>query len=72
LNRLNQRQRLDPMFFVVAYVGMGNKQEALSWLEKAYSERSPSMISLKVNPTFDPLRSEPRFQALLRHMALAS
>ena len=71
LNRLNQRQRLDPMFSFYAYLGLGHKQEALSWLEKAYSERSPSLISVKVNPTYDPLRGEPRFQSLLRRMALA-
>jgi hypothetical protein len=37
-------------------------------LERAYEEQDPSLFSLKMSPLLDPLRSEPRFQAVLRRM----
>lgn len=71
LKDLNQRQHLDPAPFALAYIGIGDKQEALLALEKASAVRSTALTSIKVNPVFDPLRSEPRFQELLRHVGLA-
>jgi hypothetical protein len=50
---------------------MGNKEEALADLEKAYSERGNILTTLRVEPAFDPLRSDPRFQDLLRRVRLA-
>jgi eukaryotic-like serine/threonine-protein kinase len=49
-------------------VGLGEKDKAFEWLEKAYEEHS--MITIKVHPAFDPLRSDPRFANLLRRMNL--
>jgi hypothetical protein len=40
-------------------------------MEKAYQERSRSLVALKVDPLLDPLRSDPRFQNLLRRMHLS-
>jgi hypothetical protein len=54
-----------------AHLGMGNKEEALADLEKAYSEHLNNLTTLKVDPAFDPLRSDPRFQDLLRRVGLA-
>ncbi len=51
-----------------AYVGLGQKEEAFQWLEKAYRDRSSCMPYLKMEPRFDPLRSDPRFQDLLRRV----
>ena len=42
--------------------------EAFAWLEKAYELRDPQLTYLKVGPKFTPLRSDPRFQGLLRRM----
>jgi TolB-like protein/Flp pilus assembly protein TadD len=53
------------------YSRLGDKQKALECLEKAYEERSRALAYLKVEPQFDPLRSEARFQDLLRKMRLA-
>jgi hypothetical protein len=51
--------------FANTYLGLEDKDQALRWLERAYEEQE-GMFSLKADPSFDPLRSEPRFQALLR------
>ena len=50
------------------HVGLGERKQALDWLEKAYEERDPNMAFLKVLAVWDPLRSDPRFQDLLRRM----
>jgi TolB-like protein/DNA-binding winged helix-turn-helix (wHTH) protein len=68
---LNRRQALDPMVLVPAYIGMGNNDQAIAWLEKGYAQRSNSLTGLKVDPIYDPLRGDPRFQDLLRRVGLA-
>ena len=50
------------------YLGLGDQQEALRWLERAYEERDVSLVWLNVFWRYDPLRSDPRFQAILRGM----
>jgi len=50
------------------YVGLGDRHQALEWLEKAYEERARALVSVKVEPKVDPLRSDLRFQDLLRRM----
>jgi hypothetical protein len=50
---------------------LGDKERALTYLEQAYEERDPALFYLKVGPFFNPLRAEPRFQALLRRVNLA-
>jgi len=50
------------------YAQMGKKNEALTWLEKAYAERGGGMVRLKSDPEFDSLRSEPGFVAIIRRM----
>ncbi len=58
--------------FAVAavYAGSGDKDLTLDWLEKAHDERATWMIFLNVHPYFDFLRSEPRFQNLIRKIGL--
>ncbi len=51
---------------------LGDKDQAFAWLERAYRERTSRLPWIKVDPRFDPLRSDPRFQDLLRRMNLAS
>jgi TolB-like protein/Tfp pilus assembly protein PilF/DNA-binding winged helix-turn-helix (wHTH) protein len=71
LKQLDRKQPIDPALFFVAYIGMGNKDEAFRWLEKAYDAHSASLVSLKADPTYDPVRSDPRFQAMLRRLRFA-
>jgi Flp pilus assembly protein TadD len=49
----------------LVYLGLGARERALDWLHKAFEERSPGMIWLKVEPRFDCLREGPSFQELL-------
>lgn len=61
---------IDPSPFVWAYTGMGNTEQALAWLEKAYQQHSNTMTRIKVDPAFDSLRGDPRFQDLLHRVGL--
>ena len=54
----------------VLYARLGEKEQALSWLDKAYEERSSSLVYLKVEPSFDSLRQDPRLVDLLRRIHL--
>jgi tetratricopeptide (TPR) repeat protein len=70
LLELNRRRYVTPVAVAWVYIGLGDKDRAFAWLEKAYQERSYHMAYLKVIPTADSLRSDPRFDDLLRRMAL--
>ena len=52
------------------YTGLGEHERALDWLERAYEERAGGVFGLKGSFLFAPLRSHPRFKALLRKMNL--
>jgi serine/threonine-protein kinase len=52
------------------YAGIGEKDLAFQWLDKAYEERNPLLAYTKVMPYYDNLRGDPRFQALLRRLSL--
>ena len=54
----------------ILYAGLGEKDQAFAWLEKAYQEHDAALTNLRVDPFFDPLRSDPRFQAMLKKMGL--
>jgi tetratricopeptide (TPR) repeat protein len=54
------------------YLGLGEHDQALTWLEKAYDERSVWLIWLGVDPKFDPLRADARFQDILRRIGLTN
>jgi TolB-like protein/Flp pilus assembly protein TadD len=60
----------DAYMVAAIYSGLGDKNRAFDWLNKGVEERSASMIFLKVDPFFDSLHSDPRFQDLLRRMGL--
>jgi TolB-like protein/Tfp pilus assembly protein PilF len=68
---LNQRQPVDPMVIVPAYIGIKNNGQAVVWMEKAYAQHSNGLTGLKVDPVYDPLRGDPGFQNLLQRVGLA-
>ena len=55
------------------YAAAGDRENALAILEKAVAERagSRSVLSMKINPLYDFIRDDPRFQAMLREVNLA-
>jgi len=64
------RHYVSSFLFAEAYGDLGDKGQALAWLERAYEDRDQWMVFIASYPGLDPLRSEPRFQALLRRMNL--
>ena len=52
------------------YIALGDKDSAFVWLQKAYDEHSPHMILIDADSAYDPLRSDPRFQDLVRRIGL--
>lgn len=70
LKEISQRRYVPPVFVAAIYTGLGDKDQAFAWLEKAYEDRDESFVGLKVLPLFDLLRSDQRFADLLRRMGL--
>jgi TolB-like protein/DNA-binding winged helix-turn-helix (wHTH) protein/Flp pilus assembly protein TadD len=70
LVRLSKNEYVSPFYVSIVYAGLHENDKAMDWLEKAYEDRSNAIIFLKVDPDFDGLRSDPRFQALLHRLAL--
>ncbi len=69
--KLEQRQ-VSPSEIALVYAGLGEKDQAFAWLQMAYEEHNGGfwMIFLKVLPLFDNLRSDPRYNLLLKKMGL--
>jgi TolB-like protein/DNA-binding winged helix-turn-helix (wHTH) protein/Tfp pilus assembly protein PilF len=68
LNDLLTRSTRNASEIALMYVGLGEKDQAMKWLERAYAEHfNPSIL---VRPAFDPLRSDPRFQNLVHRIGL--
>lgn len=72
LKEMSANRYVSPLDFAFIYTGLGDKEQALAYLEKAYQERSTWLMWLKVDPRFDSLRSDPRLADLLRRMKLTS
>jgi hypothetical protein len=70
LKAQSRLSRVPPEEVARVYVGLGDKDQALSWLERAYDERSDHLVFVKVDPAWDSLRSEPRFVQILRRIGL--
>jgi adenylate cyclase len=64
LEGLAKRQYVSPTALATIYLGLGNKEKCLDWLEKAYEEQDSACWYLKIDQVYDSVRNEPRFQAL--------
>jgi len=64
-----KRQHISPCVFAMVHAGLGEKDEAFEWLEKAYGSRDFILTLLQVEPMFDPLRDDPRYADLMRRVA---
>ncbi len=70
LKKASSQRYVSPYFLVVIYAALGERNQAFKWLEKGYQDRSGNQLTLKWDPILDPLRSDPRFEDLLRRMGL--
>jgi tetratricopeptide (TPR) repeat protein len=61
---------VSPVLIAMDYSCLHEKDRALEWLEKAYQERSGWLLELNIDPVWDPLRSDPRFQNLIRRVGI--
>lgn len=64
----NPRPNLPTYGIAMVYAGLADKDKTIFWLEKGYEDRSDEMIYLNIEPVFDPIHSDPRFQDLIRRI----
>jgi tetratricopeptide (TPR) repeat protein len=70
LDYLLKEPHLRPAAIAMAYVQVGDHDQAIAWLERLYAERGAWLTGLKVQPIWDPLRGDARFQDLLHRANL--
>jgi TolB-like protein len=66
----SRKRYIPPTYFAILYAGFGDKDQALAWLEKGFQERADLLTWLNVEPMMDDVRSDPRFQNLIRRIGL--
>jgi len=66
LAEMEKTQEVDPYYLGIVHLGLGEKERALDYLEKAVNLRTGDGLFIRVDPALDPLRQDPRFKALLR------
>jgi hypothetical protein len=64
------RTYVSPFSIALVHLGLEEIQESISWLERALDERTCWLVWVGVDPMFDSLREEPRFQAIVARMGL--
>jgi TolB-like protein/Flp pilus assembly protein TadD len=70
LKSLQERGLVPSGSVAILYGALGDSNEAFAWLQKAYEERDPQLTYVKAGRRFEPLRHDPRFQALVRRIGL--
>jgi eukaryotic-like serine/threonine-protein kinase len=70
LKEMSKRRFVPSWAFAIVYVGLGDKDRAFEWLDKAYDERPSDIMNIKAEPRMAPLRSDARYQELLLRMGL--
>lgn len=66
-----ERTYVPPHNIALVYYGLGDTDEALKWLERAYEERDPHLVLLGAEPNWDSLRTDPRFTDLVKRLGLS-
>jgi tetratricopeptide (TPR) repeat protein len=70
LQQMSGSQYVPSLYVALIYIGLRDNDQAFAWLDKAYEERSEYLVYLPTEPMADPLRSDPRFPALLERLGL--
>ncbi len=63
---LSKNRYVSPLYIATVHTGLGDQDQAIEWLYKAYDARHPGLVLIKVDPMFDSLRADARFQELLK------
>jgi Flp pilus assembly protein TadD len=71
LLELSKQQYISPFDIAIIFTGLGEKEQAFAWFEKAYEKRDPSLSNIKTDHRLERFHSDPRFSSLLRRMRLA-
>ena len=72
LNQQLKRGYVPPYHLAIVHAGLGEKDQAFEWLEQAFQKHAVDLFTLKVEPMFDSLRSDQRFEDLLKQVGLVS
>ena len=70
LESLSRQRYVGPYWFAALHACRSERDKTFQWLEKAYAERSQALPYLNVDPFFNPIRAEPRFEAMLQRIGL--
>jgi TolB-like protein len=70
LKSLSAQRYIPPYNVAAVYMGLGEQDEAIAWLERAYEERDVRLSFLKIDPKWDSFRSDPRFISILQRVGL--
>ena len=70
LTAIGQKRYVPPSYLAIVYLALDDKNKAFQYLNKSYQDRSEQMLYLGVEPIVDPLRGDPRFDALLKQVGL--
>jgi TolB-like protein/Tfp pilus assembly protein PilF len=65
---MSRTRYVNPFEIGLVHIGLGLSDEAFQWLNRAYEERSDLLVYLRIDPRLDPIRSDPRFQEIVRRM----
>ena len=65
-----QERYISSAEIAAVYAALADKPNCLAWLQKAVQERASALIYLKVDPVFDRMRADPRFQAIVAEVGL--
>lgn len=73
LERISKQKHINPYYISNIYIALGEKDLVFLWLERAYQQHSSTMTGLKTDPVYsDAIRSDPRFNDLMRRVGLAA
>jgi eukaryotic-like serine/threonine-protein kinase len=72
LTEISKHGYVSPFSIAEGYMRLGQKEKSFEWLERAYEEHDSGLVSIAVEPMFDPVRAEPRFKDIVRRMKLST
>jgi tetratricopeptide (TPR) repeat protein len=70
LRQMSNTRYVPSLYVAMVYTGLGDKNQAFAWFDRAYAERCDYLVYLPTDPMADPLRNDPRFSALLERLGL--